>query len=68
MIAAAVDEPHRLRRLVECECGQLLCEEWEHGAFNIVGTTRFRVDERRRVTLICPKCGRRTRLHVAPLP
>ena len=61
----AMDEVKRLRSLVTCTCGQLLAEEWERGAYNIVGTTRIRVDERRRVTLVCPSCGKRTRLYVA---
>ena len=46
-------------------CRQLLAEEWERGAYNIVGTTRFRTDERKRVILVCPQCHKRTRLYVA---
>lgn len=61
----AAEGPKVLRTLVTCDCGQLLAEEWERGAYNIVGTTRIRVDERKRVTLVCPQCGKRHRLHVA---
>lgn len=49
-------------RKLACDCGQVLAVEWERGAFNIVGTTRFRVDERGRVVLVCPNCERRTRV------
>ena len=56
------EPPRPLRSEVLCDCGQLLAEEWERGAYNIVGTTRIRTDERRRIILVCPRCGKKTRL------
>lgn len=47
---------------LKCDCGHLLALRWERGAFNVVGTTRIRVDERGRIVLVCPSCGEKTRI------
>lgn len=50
------------RVLVRCDCGHLLAERWPAGGYNIIGTTRYYLDDRGRTILVCPDCKGRTRM------